>query len=122
MERIAEEVAYNHNKHVQMEVKTNSIDRVQNFLSKIDFTLIDSANLPADKWKLLGGRYCSISGKLAVQMKVLNKKNGKTHTFYQVPYPKGLRGSSDKPFEIYVDGAQIQLWREKGLLLGLAGG
>ena len=41
-EKIVGEVAYNHNKNVQMEIKTTSIDEVQNFLSKIDFTLIHS--------------------------------------------------------------------------------
>ena len=120
--KIADEVAYNHNKNVQMEIKTASIDEVQNFLSKIDFTLIHSERLPFEQWELLGGRYCSIQGRLAVQMKIQNKANGKLKTLYQVPYPKELSHIKSVPMETYASGVKVRLWRERGLLLGLAGG
>jgi len=120
--KIVGEVAYNHNKNVQMEIKTASIDEVQNFLSKIDFTLIHSERLPLEQWQLLGGRYCSIQGRLAVQMKIRNKADGKLKTLYQVPYPKELSHIKFVPMETYASGVKVRLWRERGLLLGLAGG
>ncbi len=121
-EKIVDEVAYNHNKNVQMEIKTASIDEVQSFLSKLDFTLIHSERLPLEQWDLLGGRYCSIQGRLAVQMKIRNKADGKLKTFYQVPYPKELSHIESVPMETYASGVKVRLWRERGLLLGLAGG
>jgi hypothetical protein len=122
VERIADEVAYNHNKNVQMEIKTASIDEVQSFLSKIDFTLIHSERLPLEQWELLGGRYCSIQGRLAVQMKIRNKADGKLKTLYQVPYPKELSHIKSVSMETYASEVKVSLWRERGMLLGLAGG
>lgn len=119
---IAEEIAYNHNKQIKIEIKTSSIDQIQSFLSKVDFTIIQSERLPAKTWEIVGGRYCSILGKLAVQMRVKNLLTGKTQTLYQVPYPRDLENSKTMPMETYVNGVQVKLWKEKGLLLGLAGG
>lgn len=120
-EKIVDEVAYNHNKNVGMEIKTASIDEIQSFLSKIDFALIQSEYFPLEQWELLGGRYCSIQGRLAVQMKIKNKIDGKLKTLYQVPYPKELAQLESGPMETYGRGVAVRLWREKGLLLGLAG-
>ena len=120
-EKIAEEIAYNHNKNMQLEIKTASIDDIQNFLSKIDFTLIQSKHLPSEHWELMGARYCSIQGKLAVLMKLKNQSDGKTQTLYQVTYPEDFKNNGPMPFETYVNGVQVKLWREKGLLLALAG-
>lgn len=120
--KIAEEIAYNHNKNMQLEIKTSSIDDIQNFLSKIDFTLIQSKHLPNEHWELMGARYCSIQKKLAVLMKLKNQSDGKIQTLYQVPYPEDFKNNGHMPFETYVNGVQVKLWEEKGLLLGLATG
>lgn len=119
---IAEEIAYNHNKQMKTEIKTSSINQIQSFLSKVDFTIIQSDYLPAETWEIAGARYCSIQGRLAVQMRVKNMMTGKTQTLYQVPYPRGLDNSKTMPMETYINGVQVKLWKEKGLLLGLAGG
>lgn len=117
---IAEEIAYNHNKQMKMEIKTSSIDQIQSFLSKVDFTIIQSEYLPVETLKIVGGRYCSIQGRLAVQIRIINLTTGKNQTLYQVPYPKDLENSKTR--STYVNGVQVKLWKEKGLLLGLAGG
>ncbi len=119
---IAEEIAYNHNKQMKMEIKTSSIGPIQSFLSKVDFTLIQSEYLPTETWEIMGGRYCSIQGRLAVQIRVKNMITAKTQTLYQAPYPRDLENSKTMPMETYVNGVQVKLWKEKGLLLGLAGG
>lgn len=121
-EKVAEEIAYNHNKNAPLEIKTSSIEDIQNFLSKIDFTLIQSKYLPTENWELVGARYCSIQGKLAVQMKLKNQSEGKTQTLYQAPYPEEFKNNGPKALETYINGVQVKLWSEKGLLLGLVGG
>lgn len=121
-EEIAEEIAYNHNKQMKMEITTPTIDKIQSFLSKVDFTIIQSEYLPVETWKIAGGRYCSIQGRLAVQIRVINMTTGKNQTLYQVPYPKSLENFKAMMTATYVNGVQVKLWKEKGLLLGLAGG
>lgn len=120
-EKISKEVAYNHNKNMPMEIKTSSLDEIQNYLTNLDFKLIRSERFTKPKWELVGGRYCSIQGRIATQMEIKNKAEGKWYTLYQVPYFKDLDTVSTLPLETYIDGVRIKLWREKGLLLALAG-
>ena len=120
-ERVSKEVAYNHNKNMPMEIEASSLDQIQNYLIKLDFKLIQSESFSQSQWKLIGGRYCSIQGRMAAQLKIANKPEEKQYTFYQVPYSKDLGKFSTLPLETYIDGIRIKLWREKGLLLALAG-
>ena len=117
--RIAAEIATNHLKRVPSEINSDSLQSVQEYLNRIDFALIESSQLTANRWKLLGGRYCSIQGKLAVQLKMRNKQDNLLHTLYQVPFPITGIDEEHLPQEIFVDGAKVKLWREKDLLLGL---
>lgn len=120
-ERISKEVAYNHNKNMPMEIKTSSLDEIQNYLTNLDFKLVRSERFTKPKWELVGGRYCSIYGRLAALIKMENKAEGTLYSLYQVPYFKDLDTVSNLPLETYIDGIRIKLWREKGLLFALAG-
>ena len=118
-QRIAAEIAYNHNSQMQMEVKSDVFDDIQHYLNRLDFSLIASEQLPANIWRIIGGRYCSIDGKIAAQLKVENRENGEVYTLYQAKLPEML--ASDKELDsIVVDGVEVKLWKENGLLLGLA--
>lgn len=119
-EKIAKEVAYNHNKNMPMEIQTSSLDQIENYLSKLDFKLIRSERFTKPKWEIVGGRYCSIQGRLAALIKIVNKAEGTLYTLYQVPYFKGLDTVSTLPLETYIDGIRVKIWREKGLLFALA--
>ncbi len=116
--QVVKEVAYNHNKQMAMEIHSDSMTEIGDYLSQLDFVPIESAQLPSTQWQLLGGRYCSINGKLAVQLKIQNQKDKQIYTFYQAILPDKLR--SAKPVTEYADGVKVELWREKGLLMGLA--
>ncbi|MCP4320628.1 MAG: hypothetical protein GY951_08265 [Psychromonas sp.] len=116
---ISEEIAYNHNSQMQMEVFSESIDGIQSHLNRLGFSLIESAQLAGESWQLVGGRYCSISGKIAAQLKIKNLNTLKTYTFYQAKLPeKFFNIIQDK--EIFVDGVSVKMWQENGLLMGLA--
>jgi hypothetical protein len=117
--QVIDEVAYNHNKQMTMEVKSANLAEVTNYLSKLGFSLISSKLLPTTKWDLLGGRYCSIHGKLAAQLKVRNREDNRIYTLYQALLPEQMADINQ--LEDYADGVNVKLWREKGLLLGLAG-
>ncbi|WP_067520673.1 hypothetical protein [Endozoicomonas ascidiicola] len=118
-EQVVNEVAYNHNKQMAMEVQSSQLDQVAGYLSQLGFPLIGSKYLPSNQWELLGGRYCSIQGKLAAQLKLRNRQNNRIYTFYQSLLPEPM--ASLKRYESYVDGIRVSLWQENNLLLGLAG-
>jgi len=118
--RLIREVAYNHNKNLDVEIRSNSLDEVRYFLSQLDFSLIKSQRLSADTWELIGGRYCSLLGQFAAQLKMRNRLTNHTHTFYQVEQPSDVTGINGFS-EYYEKGAKVNLWIERGLILALAG-
>ncbi len=119
VERVVAEIAYNHNQAIAVEVESGSIPVLDRQLSRLEFALIASARLPESEWQLLGGRYCMINGRLAAQIKVRQLSKDRIYTLYQASLPKGL--SNLNATEQLADGVRVRLWREQGLLLGLAG-
>ncbi|MBE1273712.1 hypothetical protein [Enterovibrio baiacu] len=77
------------------------------------------SQLPVEKWVLLGGRYCSIDGKIAAQLHVKDLETDRVYTFYQAKLPQGSEADM-KNVETNVDGVNVSLWEENGLLMGLA--
>ncbi len=117
--QVINEIAYNHNKQMAMEVTTPELIKITGYLSQLGFSLIKSRHLPDNEWELLGGRYCSIQGKLAAQLKLRNLSDNGIYTFYQALLPDAM--TNLKQHESYVDGVKVSLWQENNLLLGLAG-
>lgn len=116
---ISEEIAYNHNSQMQMEVFSESIDDIQSHLNRLGFSLIESAKLAGENWELVGGRYCSISGKIAAQLQIKNLDTSKIYTFYQAKLPEQFFNLIQEK-EVSVDGVKVNMWQENGLLMGLA--
>ncbi|PIR23306.1 MAG: hypothetical protein COV44_03555 [Deltaproteobacteria bacterium CG11_big_fil_rev_8_21_14_0_20_45_16] len=117
--KVREELAYHHHKDMEMEVESPSFEKVKEYLSQLDFSLIQSQELSSDKWELVGGRYCSLQGRLAAQLRYRNKESQKYYTVYQLAYPAGV--PLDGPIKMYERGVAIKIWKEKGLLFGIAG-
>jgi len=115
------EIAYNHNKNLKMEIKSNSLKEIASYLSRLDFPLIHPARLPQDNWEMIGGRYCSLKGQFAAQLKLRNKLNQKSYTLYQIEKPYGIKNIADFS-EHFAKGVKVNLWLERGLILALAGG
>ena len=116
---LASEIAYHHNKQMVMEIESPSTSAVRTYLSKLDFPLIESERFPSTDWELVGGRYCSLKGHIAAQLRMRNKNTGKNVTFYQLLVPKemaDIEGTS----EVFEQGVKVELWKERGLLLGTA--
>lgn len=124
---IALEVIENHIKLKPLEVSTQSFNEVQIFFDKLDFMPSQSNFLEAS-WQLnerqmLGGRYCSISGDSAAQLRF--KNDDQIYTLYEVGYDEKLFGkipvisAGEKPKEVIINGLKASLWVEKGLLMVL---
>ena len=121
-EAIAEEVARNHLKLKPLEVAGSSLVDVRTYFSELDLTLIKS-NVIADRnLELLGGRYCSILGVSAAQLRMQDAATGHVHTVYQAPYKKELFKElpniqeGQKPIRHYINGVAVDVWVEKGIL------
>lgn len=119
---IAEEVAHNHLKMKPMEVSSGSLNEVRAYFSKLDFSLSRSNFVVNNNLQLIGGRYCSIQGETAAQLRMKDITTGDIQIFYQAPYNKDMFRDLPKlrqgqePVRHYVNGIGVDVWVEKGLL------
>ncbi|MBL4772231.1 MAG: hypothetical protein JKX98_01050 [Alcanivoracaceae bacterium] len=120
--QIASEVAKNHLKLKPLEVKSSQIAEVQNYFDKLDFLPISSLQFKRkNQVSLAGGRYCSIIGSIAAQLRY-KKENGEIVTFYQTNYSDIFYGLPDitkgyDPIITYARGLEVNIWIEKGLVM-----
>ncbi len=125
-QRIAIEVAANHVKLKPLEIETQSIDDVRNYFNKLDFIPVDSALVSNLGLKLAGGRYCSLQGIAAAQLRVKQAGSNTVQTLYQTDYDADVFRDmpvlehGDDPVERYAKGIKVRIWVEKGLLFALA--
>lgn len=124
-ERIAMEVATNHIKLKPMEVETSNIEGIREYFEKLDFVPVTSKLVSQSGLELIGGRYCSLQGITAAQLRVRKPGGRNVQTLYQTEYRKDVFKSipvmeeGDDPVEITVKGTRVKIWVEKGLLLAL---
>ncbi|MCH2039397.1 MAG: hypothetical protein MK185_02015 [Saccharospirillaceae bacterium] len=125
-EEIAYEVVKNHLKLKPLDIQTNAMADIQGYFSQLDFSPARSSlletTLTLTERYLLGGRYCSIKGVTAAQLRY---RKHDIQTLYQVPYDKALHGNiadiahQPEPETLHLKGLNIQLWQEHGLLMVL---
>lgn len=124
-ELIGNEVAKNHIKLKPLEVQTSSLQVIRNYFTELDFIPINSELLTSSGKKLIGGRYCSIQGVTAAQLRLKDEKTGQIQSLYQTVYdPKVFSGlpelnNNGKPVTVYSKGLAIDIWVEQGLLFAL---
>lgn len=124
-ERIATEVAKNHIKLKPLEIETNSIEDIRSYFNKLDFIPINSKLVNQFGLELIGGRYCSLQGITAAQLRVREPGSTTVQTLYQTEYRKDIfedmpkLEEGDEPVDIYIKGIKVKIWVEKGLLFAL---
>jgi len=118
--RVVKEVSKNHIKGKPAKILTADLKIIQKRLTKLKFSIIASKQLPTKRWTVKGGKYCSIQGERAVQLSLWNRQNQSRYTLYQVPIPTEL-AKQKKALKGLYKGVQVNIWKEKGLLLVLAG-
>lgn len=122
---IAEEVAMNHIKMKPLEIETQSMARIERYFTELDFSPINSRQFSLGQDRLLGGRYCSIQGITAAQLRY-GDSEGRKITLYETPYdpdrlpPLPHIEKGEMPITVYISGLEIALWVEKGLLMASA--
>lgn len=124
-QRIAEEVAENHLKLKPLEINFDSMQGISNYFEQLDFSPISPALFKRSEQRLLGGRYCSIQGVTALQLRLMNNNTNKVQSLYETQYDRRIfRGfptlaNSSKPLTIYVKGMKVEMWVEKDILFAL---
>jgi hypothetical protein len=124
-ERIAHEVLTNHLKIKALDIETDSIAELQNYFSRLEFSPFFSTQLNLSDFKLLGGRYCTLQGVIASQLRLLSRQ-GEMVTYYQAHYDEKHFGHlpdidrGDRPHIIYERGFLMTIWKEKNVVTVLA--
>lgn len=115
-DRVIREIVTNHVKQLQPDVITERWSALGRELPKLDFQPLRPSRL--DDLRLVGARYCSIQGHLAAQLR-LEAPDGSRYTLYQLAATEELADLPATTGE--AAGVTVELWQERGLLLGLAG-
>jgi hypothetical protein len=116
---VAREIAMNHERALQPDIVCESYETLLARMGKLDFAPREPERLAGGDYTLIGARYCSLLGNIAVQLR-LQDKDGRNLTLYQAR--DGDAFDNVRATETRLDGIRIQLWREGGLIVGLAGG
>jgi hypothetical protein len=114
---VAEQAALGHNRPQELEFRVSRTSELRENMKSLDFTPVEPARMESMNMKIVGARYATIEGSLAAEIRYL-EPNGEECTLYLVRPVKRL--ASVPPGEYQVDGLQVSLWREKGLLMVLA--
>ncbi|MDE0713190.1 MAG: hypothetical protein OXH60_13780 [Rhodospirillales bacterium] len=117
--RVLAEVAMNHGKQLDVEIASGDIAVVASALDRLDIPLRPSSQWPA-RYALLGGRYCSIQGGLAAQLKLRDQETGDLHTLYATRLTSDLETVVDTATTY--DNVGITFWRDGDVFFTLAGG
>jgi len=124
-QRIGNEVAKNHINLKPLEIQTSSMKAIRGFLVELDFSPVESTLLKSGSKSLIGGRYCSIQGVTAAQLRLRDSETGQIQSLYQTVYDKDvfydlpLLKENQKPVTVYSKGLAVDIWVEKGILFAL---
>ena len=119
---IAQEVVHNHLKMKPLEVTSHSLHDMRAYFNKLDFALRDSSLIASGNMQLLGGRYCSIQGVTAAQLRMRDQETGELETLYEAPYNNDLfkelpnLQEGQTPKRHYINGIGVDIWVDKGIL------
>lgn len=122
---IAEEVAINHLHHKPLESTSSDIDTVNDFFDGLGLRLAEPSIITQRDWRLQGGRYCSIQGVTAAQLRYSGKAASE-HTVYQAPYVHARHGmlpnhdKGEQPVSVIARGVHVTLWVQGGTLYAIA--
>lgn len=125
IDEIAAEVVKNHLHRKPLEVKTAKIDGIRSYFTRLDFEPISSRYLSERNLSLLGGRYCSIQGITAAQLRFKAFGKDDVNTLYQVGYDPAVfkllpdYDQKQEPITRYSKGIKVTIWVEKGVLFAL---
>jgi len=124
-QRIVREVLTNHLKIQPLDLSTDSMPKMQQHFDRLDFSPFVASLDDFNLLRLLGGRYCTLQGAIALQVRLAGP-SGATATYYQARYQESLYGAlpniddGQRPHVMYENGFELKIWRQKGVVGVLA--
>ncbi|MEM7394371.1 MAG: hypothetical protein AAF492_18700 [Verrucomicrobiota bacterium] len=117
--KVVAEVVYNHKKQGELLVQSDQYTTVQAELDRLDFSLLSTRPSVLEDYTLVGGKYCSVQGHPAAQLKLLNKTSGAACTLYVARWtdPRNHVRATRQNHE----GVLVEIWTEKDRLFAIAG-
>jgi len=115
MKKYAKEVAFNHQKSLKSDILSGNAIELNKKMHKLNFEIHMPTELE-DKYKLLGGRYCSIDERMAAQLRLKEKTSNEVSTLYVLDKLK----NENLKESFYIDSIHIKIWNEKNNLFVLA--
>ena len=115
---VIDEVIENHLKSYPVVIASGRYDQVQAGLDRLSFSILPTRQDVLQEYVLLGGRYCSIQGHLAAQLKVRRADSQRVDTLYVVPRSGELADIA--ACVAYDDRVRIEQWQENDRLFLLA--
>ena len=118
--QVVAEIGQNHWQHGALVVESDQYGVVQAALSKLDFPIRPRRGELVQDFILVGGKYCTIQGFQAAQLKLNHSKSRIIHTLYVLPITDSIKDVEPGTYE--TNGVQVELWTDQFLLYGLAHG
>ena len=115
---VVAEIGRNHRQHGALVVESGQYGAVQAALSELDFPIRPRRDELVRDFVLAGGKYCTIQGSRAAQLKLNHRESGIIHTLYIFPMADNAKGVEPGIYE--TNGMQVELWTDRTLVYGLA--
>ena len=116
--QVVTEIRHNHLQHGALVAKSDQYTVVQAALSKLDFPIRPRRDELIQDFILIGGKYCTIQGYRAAQLKLSHRNSRIIHTLYVLPMTDNIKDVEPGVYE--TNGVQIELWTDQLLFYGLA--
>jgi len=117
-DRAVKEVAMNHTNRFELDYESDSVAALDESMALLPFEL----SLPkhfSEQYRVEGARYCSLSGQVAAHVKLIHRSTHKPFSVFMTRAADELDVIDDS--SAAVDGLNVNIWRESGLLYALVG-
>ncbi len=111
------EIAANHLKNEPVVFATDRFDQLAALMPRLDFVPVEPEIVQQRGLTLLGARYCTLVGNVAAQLRMVDRE-GRRVTIYQARDGAAFRQLTSR--SNLVDGVQVHLSRQDGVLVGIA--
>lgn len=116
-DQLAREIASSHVMSLKPDIEAESFDEARARLDKLDFAAVRPSEDVMPEFRLTGARYTRLGGEMGAEFQIEDAL-GRPCTLFQVRDDAAFREIQDTIYEI--DGVRVKVWREAGLLMGLA--
>ena len=114
---VASQAAAGHNEKQELEVRAEDFAQLRARMKSLDFAPVEPEMVREMSMRLVGARYTTLAGAMAAQIVYLDG-HGTACTLFQVRPVDQLATLSAGDYQ--VDGLEVSVWREKGLIMVLA--